>query len=290
MSTRHSVSRSYLGVVWQEWGERLGFRRMSIFTVSHAPQSHWRSFTSDLFLCSLTCPSLHEPAIDVDGPEYLLSHLRFFVSICEALVILQTNLIKNCLLQRSMDSVGGPDAKKARWSPTSFSNGMNGLSNGNATRDAFANYGYGPQASIAQSGFNNSPPSNGFAGNPLYTTPSLSINTTTGATSIASQMSPNTAGPYTPQTTQTPTSANGTAYGNFGGYNMLSMGIPNMSVLNGFAYANQMNSFAQVGTIVLFLAHFKTHRCRTWRNSALLSLNHRHLHTRLLLFLSPVCP
>ena len=125
------------------------------------------------------------------------------------------------------------------------SNGVNGLSNGNAARDAFANYGYGPQASIAQSGYNNSPPSNGLAGNPLYTTPSLTINTATGATGMSSQMSPNTAGPFTPQTTQTPASANG-AYAGFGGYNMLTMGIPGMSVLNGFPYANQMNAFTQV--------------------------------------------
>lgn len=45
--------------------------------------------------------------------------------------------------QRSMDPTGGPDSKKARWSPS---------------EDAFANYGYGPQAQ-------------------LYSTPSLSINT-----------------------------------------------------------------------------------------------------------------
>ena len=144
-----------------------------------------------------------------------------------------------------MESVGGPDAKKARWSPTSFSNGVNGLSNGNAARDAFANYGYGPQGGM-QSAFSNSPPTNAFPGNPLYATPSLSINTATGASGMASQMSPNTLGPFTPQTTQTPTSANAAAYSNFGAYNMLNMGIPNMSVLNGFAYTNQMNQFAQV--------------------------------------------
>ncbi|PSR72692.1 hypothetical protein PHLCEN_2v11387 [Hermanssonia centrifuga] len=148
------------------------------------------------------------------------------------------------MMKRSMDSVGGPDAKKARWSPTSFvsSNGMNGLSNGNA-RDAFANYGYGPQANLAQAGFSSSPPSNGFA-NPLYSTPSLSINTAGGHNGMSAQMSPNTAGPFTPQTQQTPASANG-AYGGFGGYNMLSMGIPGMNVLNGFQYANQMANFAQ---------------------------------------------
>ena len=145
-----------------------------------------------------------------------------------------------------MDSVGGPDAKKARWSPTSFgSNGLNGLSNNNAARDAFANYGYGPQASISQAGYANSSPSSGFSGSPLYTTPSLSINTSTGS-GMQSQMSPNTAGPFTPQTQQTPASANGGSYGGFGGYNMLAMGMSPMGVLNGFPYTNQMGSFSQV--------------------------------------------
>ena len=147
-----------------------------------------------------------------------------------------------------MDSVGGPDAKKARWSPTSFvgANGTNGLAGaGTAVRDAFANYGYGPQASISQAGFSNVSPPNQFASaNALYSTPSLSINTSTSSNGIPSQLSPNTAGPFTPQTQQTPASANGTAYNGFNGYNMLSMGIPGM--LNGFPYTNQMGSFAQV--------------------------------------------
>lgn len=147
-----------------------------------------------------------------------------------------------------MDSVGGPDAKKARWSPTSFvsSNGVNGLSNGAANRDAFANYGYGPQASISQNGYNNHSPSNAFAANALYSTPSLSINTATNGNGMAGQMSPNTAGPFTPQTQQTPASANGNGYGGFNGYNMLAMGMPGMGVLSGFAYGNQMNNFNQV--------------------------------------------
>ena len=146
-----------------------------------------------------------------------------------------------------MDSVGGPDAKKARWSPNSFStNGVNGLSNGAASRDAFANYGYGPQASISQSGFNGHSPSNAFSSNPLYSTPSLTINTATNGNGIAGQMSPNTAGPFTPQTQQTPASANGNGYGGFGGYNML-MGMPGM--LSGF-YNNQMGNFNQVSTSV----------------------------------------
>ncbi|EMD32952.1 hypothetical protein CERSUDRAFT_87652 [Gelatoporia subvermispora B] len=162
------------------------------------------------------------------------------------------------MMKRSMDTVGGPDAKKARWSPTSFgaSNGTNGLSpasTGITARDAFANYGYGPQANIAQAGmaqggFNNSPPSGGFAGNPLYSTPSLSINTATAANGMAPQMSPNTAGPFTPQQQQ-PSPANGTSPYGFGGYNMLGMGLPGMGMgmgmLGGFPYNAHMVNLAQ---------------------------------------------
>ena len=156
-----------------------------------------------------------------------------------------------------MDAVGGPDAKKARWSPTSF--GPNGAAAASASnRDAFANYGYGPQASIAQAqnGFNGSPPnSTGFAaggaagGNALYSTPSLSVNTAVATNGMGQQLSPNTAGPYTPQNQQppsaTPNSAN--PYNGFNGYNMLGMGLPTMGVLGGFPYGGQMAaSFAQV--------------------------------------------
>ncbi|OCH83927.1 hypothetical protein OBBRIDRAFT_840095 [Obba rivulosa] len=159
------------------------------------------------------------------------------------------------MMKRSMDTVGGPDAKKARWSPTSFgaSNGTNGLSPAHTgaptTRDAFANYGYGPQANIAHAGmthgsFNNSPPSGGFAGNPLYSTPSLTINTATSANGMPSQMSPNTAGPFTPQQQQ-PSPANGTSPYGFGGYNMLGMGLPGMGILGGFPYNAHMASLAQ---------------------------------------------
>ncbi|KAI0079843.1 hypothetical protein K474DRAFT_476783 [Panus rudis PR-1116 ss-1] len=156
--------------------------------------------------------------------------------------------LTSLLSQRSMDSVGGPDAKKARWSPTSFvgANGLTGAGS-NAVRDAFANYGYGPNASISQAGFNNNSPPNTFASqNALYSTPNLSINTNTSANGMPSQMSPNTAGPFSAQAQQTPASANGNAaYNGFNGYNMLGMGIPGMNVLNGFAYNNQMGNFGQ---------------------------------------------
>ncbi|TFK50834.1 hypothetical protein OE88DRAFT_1630400 [Heliocybe sulcata] len=146
------------------------------------------------------------------------------------------------MMKRSMDSAGGPDAKKARWSPTSF-NGTNGLSNNNASgRDAFANYGYGPNASISQA-YNNSPPTPGFS-NPLYSTPSLSVNTATGAAGMSSQMSPNTPTAFAAQQQQNAAGMNGN-YGGFGGYNMLGMGIPGMGVLGGFPYNNQMGNFGQ---------------------------------------------
>jgi RNA recognition motif-containing protein len=147
-----------------------------------------------------------------------------------------------------MDPVGGPDAKKARWSPTSLQ-GSNGANTPNpASRDAFANYGYGPQASISQPTFNSSPTSGGFAGNPLYSTPALSINTNGTGNGMPSQLSPNTATAFAQQQQQQQqqqqASANGGAYG-FGGYNMLGMGIPGMNMLGGFPYNGQMANFGQ---------------------------------------------
>ncbi|KZT69649.1 hypothetical protein DAEQUDRAFT_669034 [Daedalea quercina L-15889] len=149
------------------------------------------------------------------------------------------------MMKRSMDTVGGPDAKKARWSPTSFgSNGTNGLS---GNRDAFVNYGYGPNANINQSGYNGSPP-NGFNGNALYSTPQLSINTNTSGNGMPSQMSPNTAGPFTPSQQQPPSAnPNGqnSPYPGFAGYNLLGMGLPAMNMMNGSQYFNPMANFAQ---------------------------------------------
>ncbi|THH23055.1 hypothetical protein EUX98_g8122 [Antrodiella citrinella] len=154
------------------------------------------------------------------------------------------------LFSRSMDSVGGPDAKKARWSPTSFAaNGLSNNPNGGA-RDAFANYGYGPQATIAQQNANafanGQQQGQNFNANALYSTPSLSINTNTSGNGMQSQMSPNTAGPYTPQSQQASANAAAAAgYGNFAGYSMLGMGIPAMNVLSGFPYNAQMGNFNQ---------------------------------------------
>ncbi|GBE80780.1 hypothetical protein BKA93DRAFT_817096 [Sparassis latifolia] len=150
------------------------------------------------------------------------------------------------MMKRTMDAVGGPDAKKARWSPTSF--GPNGLSNPNAAaRDAFANYGYGPQANINQAGYASNSPPGGFNANPLYSTPSLTINTATAPNGMQPQMSPNTAGPYTPQQQQPP-SASGNPNAQYGAFpfNMMGVGIPAMNLLTAYpAYNAQMANFAQ---------------------------------------------
>ena len=141
-----------------------------------------------------------------------------------------------------MDTAGGPDPKKARWSPNSF--GATNGGNGGNTRDAFANYGYGPQSSLSQGQFNGTP-SNGFGG-ALYSTPSLTINTNTGNNGMPSQLSPNPGGTSFAQQAQTPISANANSpYLGFG-YNMLGMGLPGMNVLGtmgGFPYNNQMSNF-----------------------------------------------
>lgn len=175
-----------------------------------------------------------------------------------------------------MEPISGPDAKKARWSPTSAYAAQNNGSNTSNTssRDAFANYGYGPQATISSS-FNTAPggpTSNGtatsFASSPLYSTPSLSVNTqSNGAIGMNSQMSPNTAAAFAvqqqqqqhqlhqAQSQQQQQQAQGSPNGNyspFNAYNMLSMGMPSMGILSPFSYNNQMGNFAQVSSHPLY--------------------------------------
>ncbi|KIL60117.1 hypothetical protein M378DRAFT_84225 [Amanita muscaria Koide BX008] len=161
------------------------------------------------------------------------------------------------MMKRSMDPSGGPDAKKARWSPTSYPV-QSGTASGSvaSARDAFANYGYGPQASIAQSGFTGSP-SAGFSSSPLYSTPSLSVTTQTNGSPMSAQLSPNTAAAVFQQQQQQQQhqqqqqsqvqqgSPNGNGYGGFGSYNMLGMGIPGMGMMNAFPYNAQMANFTQ---------------------------------------------
>lgn len=157
-----------------------------------------------------------------------------------------------------MDSVGGPDAKKARWSPTS----LNGTSPSAAltstansgpnasNRDAFANYGYGPQASISQSFQPSSSPA--FTPNALYSTPSLSINTAVNgqAMQMSGQMSPHTGAGFAQQQQQAGPhgQANGGSPYSAGafGYGMLGMGLPSVGMLGGFPYPSHSGNFGQV--------------------------------------------
>ena len=165
-----------------------------------------------------------------------------------------------------MDTIGGPDAKKARWSPNSFGTPtVNGL----VARDAFANYGYGSQASIPQ-GFSNGSPPSAFAG-PLYST---SVNTPTAT--IPGQISPSTANAFAQQQHQAQQQAqqqqqqqqqqqaqqqqaqqqqqqlNGSAGYGFNGYGMLGMGLPSVGMLGGFPYGNQVASFGGVCAYCLY--------------------------------------
>ena len=149
-----------------------------------------------------------------------------------------------------MEPVGGPDAKKARWSPNSTFSNQNTANAAASTRDAFANYGYGPQASINQPFNTNGAAAGAFGGSPLYSTPSLSINTQANGATMGAQLSPNTAAAafavQQQQQAQQP-SPNGNGYAGFGGYNMLGMGLPAMNMLGSFPYNAQMANFNQVG-------------------------------------------
>lgn len=159
-----------------------------------------------------------------------------------------------------MDSIGGPDAKKARWSPTSFngttpSNGLSAANSGTnaSNRDAFANYGYGPQASISQSFQPSSSPA--FAHSALYSTPSLSINTAVNGQGMqmGAQMSPHMGAGFTQQQQQIQQGqANGGSPYSAGafGYGMLGMGLPSVGMLGGFPYSSQSGNYGQVCVVV----------------------------------------
>ena len=169
-----------------------------------------------------------------------------------------------------MELSGGPETKKARWSPNSFSSpsvATNGASN---ARDLFANYGYGNQAAVNQAAAFGTNPANGMASNlgltsqqqQLYSTPSLTVNTATNGVGMAGQMSPSSAtSPFPPAMQQQQQQLNGAngSYGaaGFGGYNMngmLGMGLPGMGMLGvgGFPYSPQIGSFQQVRNPIKF--------------------------------------
>ncbi|KAG7091337.1 hypothetical protein E1B28_010380 [Marasmius oreades] len=131
------------------------------------------------------------------------------------------------MMKRSMDTTGGPEAKKARWSPTSATANAGASSpSASSARDAFANYGYGPQASINQLQYN-TPTS------PLYSTPqTLSVNVGGGQGSPG-QLSPGGAATQSGQA--------GAGASNGWGYNqaaLMGMGMPSVNGMNGM---NGMN-------------------------------------------------
>jgi len=167
------------------------------------------------------------------------------------------------MMKRSMDAAGGPDAKKARWSPPSGFAAQNVPAGAPANRDAFANYGYGPNASINQPFNAGAANAGAFAGSPLYSTPSLATGAQANGAGMAPQLSPNTAAAFAVQQQQQQQQvqlqqqaqhqqhqqqnvANGNlGYAGFGGYNMLGMGLPGMNMLGSFPYNQQMANFNQ---------------------------------------------
>ncbi|KAF8885993.1 hypothetical protein BD779DRAFT_1673434 [Infundibulicybe gibba] len=146
------------------------------------------------------------------------------------------------MMKRSMDPVGGPDAKKARWSPTSsFPNqspGPSANASANSSRDAFANYGYGPQANVH--------------GAPSLGVPVLQQQHQQQQQNGA-QLSPN---PAFAQQQQQPTTAAATATARKPKREWQCIwrirclqhawnGTPGMNMLNGFPYNGQMGNFSQ---------------------------------------------
>ncbi|KAG1830189.1 hypothetical protein EV424DRAFT_1470472 [Suillus variegatus] len=146
------------------------------------------------------------------------------------------------MMKRSMDAVGGPDAKKARWSPTFSASATSAAAPTTVTRDAFANYGYGPHAQINQP----FQPSSPAFSNQLYSTPNLTINTAVNGAGMNPQMSPAHQNAFAQQQQQqhAPQSNGVGPYGGFG-YNMLGMGLPGMNMLGGFPYGAQAGNYGQ---------------------------------------------
>lgn len=146
-----------------------------------------------------------------------------------------------------MDAVGGPDAKKARWSPTFSASATSAAAPTTVTRDAFANYGYGPHAQINQP----FQPSSPAFSNQLYSTPNLTINTAVNGAGMNPQMSPAHQNAFAQQQQQHTPQPNGVGpYGGFG-YNMLGMGLPGMNMLGGFPYGAQAGNYGQVHSIII---------------------------------------
>ncbi|KAG2135599.1 hypothetical protein BD769DRAFT_1627056 [Suillus cothurnatus] len=129
------------------------------------------------------------------------------------------------MMKRSMDAVGGPDAKKARWSPT-FSASATSAAAPTTINQPFQ-------------------PSSPAFSNQLYSTPNLTINTAVNGAGMNPQMSPAHQNAFAQQQQQHTPQPNGVGpYGGFG-YNMLGMGLPGMNMLGGFPYGAQAGNYGQ---------------------------------------------
>jgi hypothetical protein len=148
-----------------------------------------------------------------------------------------------------MDAAGGPDSKKARWSPTSSSlppnsSTPNSTGNNNASgsprADVYANYGYGSPAAQAQAqqsyAQQQQQASGAFtsASPQIYATPQLSINTQ-AVNGGHGQLSPNTLASFQQAQAQAQAQAQqqgqgggqpGSPYTQFNPYNMFAMAYP----------------------------------------------------------------
>ncbi|KAJ7194858.1 RNA-binding protein Nrd1 [Mycena pura] len=154
------------------------------------------------------------------------------------------------MMKRSMDPAGGPDSKKARWSPTTAQG--TAAAPAGSPRDVYANYGYGGQT---QASFQQQPSPQGYNGSPLYSTPPpLSINTQTNG----GQMSPETMAALQQQQQQhqqqqqqqAQSPVVGSPYTQFSPYNMLSMG----------SFPYQQPNFQQARFMMLIAAGFSPQR------------------------------
>ncbi|KAJ7165518.1 hypothetical protein C8R43DRAFT_878284 [Mycena crocata] len=147
------------------------------------------------------------------------------------------------MMKRSMDASGGPDNKKARWSPTNASAGGAGAAGGNAVtagpRDPYANYGYGPGAALNQPSAQQQAQAQAQQqAQQLYATPQLSINTGAVGGQQQQQLGLGQGGQLSPgtlagfqvgfcqQQAQSPVTGPGSPYSQFSPYNMLAFGYP----------------------------------------------------------------
>jgi hypothetical protein len=155
-------------------------------------------------------------------------------------------LISTICAQRQLElsqSNNGPDAKKARWSPTQGGSPGNGSPAPGPGRDLFANYGYGPNANLGFPPGASQPGASGFAAPAGYNggmggQPALSLNTNFNGLGGGQQMSPAVASALNfPASAITQQQAAAMLQ-----YNMLNMGMMNYPLSAGAFAPSQVRS------------------------------------------------